>query len=64
METVLTSLNLHVAAARFHLCGWQIGWGVFIRHVHTSKVVTLFHTFTLKYILKSLQIIHYSFKRK
>lgn len=45
VETVLTSLKLHVAAARFHLCEWQIGWVVFIHFAHmptkTSRFITL-----------------------
>lgn len=47
METVLTSLNLHAAAARFHLCERQMGQEVFIHFVHMSAVVSLFITLYL-----------------
>lgn len=38
VEAVLTSLNRHAAAARFHLCERQIGWQVFIHFTHMSTI--------------------------
>lgn len=64
VETVLTSLKLHVAAARFHLCEWQIGWVVFIHFAHmptkTSRFITLHVNIILFEVTENHKLFMYS----